>query len=151
MCPVAFIGNGRCRRSFSFVLEQLRRLIFPRLSKTGSCCANPRINTGLRLYPRNLVPTRDCLPRDSDAFCRCFRPRPACLPESMKRCPCTMLNQISPRSTPPPIRHSVYTLRNLPFHHPGTDVAPWLLFGEHPLSLVHTTIFPLAFLQYRAL
>ena len=131
MYPVACIGNGCCRWSFLFVLEQLRRFIFLRLSKTGSCCANPRINTGQRLYPRNLVPTRYCLPRHSEAFCRCFRPRPACLPESMKRCTCTTLNQISPRNTPPSIRHSVYTLLiNLPFHRPGTDVAPWLLRGE---------------------
>ena len=29
---------------------------------------------------------------------------------------------------PPPKRHSVYTLlTNLAFHHPGSDVAPWLL------------------------
>ena len=152
MYPVAFIGNGCCRRSFSFVLEQLRRLIFLRLSKTGSYCANPRINTGQSLYPKNLVPTRYCLPRHSEAFCRCFRSRLACLPESMKRCIRTMLNQISSRSTPPPIRHSVYTLlTNLPFHHPGTDVAPWLLSGEHPPPLAQTTVIALAFLQYWAL
>ena len=43
----------------------------------------------------------------------------------MKRSTCTTLNQILPRSTPPPTRHSVYTLlTNLPFHHTGTDVAP---------------------------
>ena len=36
------------------------------------------------------------------------------------------LHDAQSRSTPPPVRHSVYTLlTNLPFHHPGTDVAPW--------------------------
>ena len=61
--------------------------------KIGSCCANPRINTGLRLYPRNLVPTRYYLPRDSEAFCRCFRPCPRVCLKQMKRCTCTTLNQ----------------------------------------------------------
>ena len=38
------------------------------------------------------------------------------------------LHDAQRHSIPPPIRHSVYTLlTNLPFHYPGTDVAPWLL------------------------
>ena len=50
-------------------------------------------------------------------FVAAFGPAPR-LPETMKRCTCTMLNQISPRSTPPSIRRSVYALlTTLPFHH----------------------------------
>ena len=84
-------------------------------------------------YRPSPIPKESCthLILPPKALSRCFRPRPACLPESMKRCPWTMLNQISPRSTPPPIRHSVYTpLTNLHFHHPDSDVALISLSGQ---------------------
>ena len=76
-------------------------------------------------YRPSLIPKKSCTHpilslRDSEAFCRCVRPRPARLPETMKRCTCTTLNQISPRSTPPSIRRSAYVLlTTLPFHHPA--------------------------------
>ena len=99
--------------------------------KTSSCGANPRINTALRLCPRNLVPTNNCLPR-LRVFCRCFVSSPA----------------VS-AATPPPTWHSFLgAAHKLAFHHPVTDVAPWLLWGEHPPPFVHTTIFAFAFLQF---
>ena len=41
-----------------------------------SCRANPKINTALRLYTRNIVPTRYCLPRDSKSFVAALGPVP---------------------------------------------------------------------------
>ena len=87
MYLVTFIGNVCCLWSFSFVSGQVQWFISMRLSsshlincssvlpshcndpwttweltylrrKTGSCCSDPRINTSLRLYPRNLVFTQ---------------------------------------------------------------------------------------------
>ena len=44
-----------------------------------SCCANPRINTALRLYPGNLIPTR-CCPQETPSPLWLLS---ACLTETM--------------------------------------------------------------------
>ena len=78
-------------------------------------------HTALQLYPRNLLTTRCCLPRDSESFSLLSAPFPPCLPGMMYL---PALNQDPPLCTP------LYAAQK--FALSVTDVALWQPWGRHP-------------------